>query len=806
VSFPDRAGTPVLVPQAGSLGALGVIRSLGRAGYPVHACADRPNALGLRSRYARTSQVHPESTSPEFVPWLEETLASLGIRAIVPSESFLLALRPQLPALQPLLPFFDPALLELAFSKADLFAHLAGDPHLPEGLVVEDSPPSLETLERLGSPLWVKGDAVHSRTGEPSRVQRVETPREAQTVVSDWLHRYRRLLVQSHVDGIGLGVFFLRVDGQPRARFGHRRLHEVPRTGGVSSLRESFRVPEVERHALQTLERVGWNGVAMLEYRWQPSSGDFRLLELNARFWGSLHLALAAGVDFPRLLLDAWLGAHEPEPHWKPGVRCRNTVPGELEHLWSVVKDPQLPLRRKVRSVAEFTALSFDPRVHVDLSFPGDRQLYFQAVNSWARQTRAALVHRARPRLKSELYAGARAIGLFALSRSWTRHSLRIVCWHGTSLGEEETRFPGLFLSPDLLERRLLALHRYPVLPLDEAVRGLAEGTLPPASVVLTFDDGFFGTLRHAWPALRRHGFPATLYVTSYHVEKRTPVFRLLVQWVFRSTRAPLLDLSALGLGMVGTLRLEPGAACDAAMWRIIRHAEQHLDEPERQALADRLGMLLGVDLAPVRAGRWLSLADPEELASAARQGLDLQLHTHRHRFPLDRPLALRELRDNRAVLEPLVGRPLRHFCYPSGYARPAHLPWLAEAGVVSATTGEAGLNPPGHSRYTLRRFLDGSAVSQLEFEAELSGFTDLLRRLRRSLHRLRGGVQRPDVAVPPSSEIPDSCGALRYHPAAATTAGAVALVGLATRESSTAERAPAARQASQSPRAPSAS
>ena len=56
------------------------------------------------------------------------------------------------------------------------------------------------------------------------------------------------------------------------------------------------------------LRRIGWNGVAMLEYRRDPSTGDFRLLELNARFWGSLHLALAAGVDFPRLLLDAWLG------------------------------------------------------------------------------------------------------------------------------------------------------------------------------------------------------------------------------------------------------------------------------------------------------------------------------------------------------------------------------------------------------------------------------------------------------------------------------------------------------------------
>jgi peptidoglycan/xylan/chitin deacetylase (PgdA/CDA1 family) len=97
------------------------------------------------------------------------------------------------------------------------------------------------------------------------------------------------------------------------------------------------------------------------------------------------------------------------------------------------------------------------------------------------------------------------------------------------------------------------------------------------------------------------------------------------------------------------------------------------------------------VDLRPVREGRWLSLASVDELRAAAREGLDVQLHTHRHRFPVSRELALRELRDNRAVLEPLAGRALRHFCYPSGYFRPAHLPWLEEAQVESATTCEPG-------------------------------------------------------------------------------------------------------------------
>jgi len=753
----DRGNTPVLVPQAGSLGAVGVIRSLGAAGYPVHACAESAGALGLHSRHVLTARVHPPPSSPEFLPWVRETVRALGIRAIVPSESFLLGLRPALDELGHLIPFLQPSVLQVAFSKADLVSALEGDPHLPPGFVVEGEPPPVERLAQLGGPLWLKADAVHGRAGAPSRVLRVDDPALARAELGQWLDRYRRVLVQGHVPGTGVGVFFLMVNGHPRARFAHRRIHEVPHTGGVSSFRESVHYPEIEAHALSVLRQIGWNGVAMLEYRRDPRTCEFRLLELNARFWGSLHLALAAGVDFPRLLLDAWLGGREPEPSWRPGVRCRQTIPGEVRHVWSVLRDGAVSRRNKLRTVARFAALTLDPRIHSDLWWPGDRGLAVRETARWARETGETVARRLRPRLKQSLYAGARAAGLFRASRLLTRGGLRIVCWHGTSLADEHRVFPGLFLSPDDLERRLLALHRYPVLPLEEAVRKLRAGTLPPAAVALTIDDGFHGTLRHAWPALQRHGFPATLYATTYHVRSGTPVFRLLVQWAFRQSSAAVLDLSELGTGMVGAVRMTGGAEQTEAMWRLIRNAEERLSEPERQALADRIATALGVDLGPVRAGRWLSLAGVDELRSAAREGLDVQLHTHRHRFPVCRELALRELRDNRAVLEPLGGHPLRHFCYPSGYFRPVHLPWLEEAGVESATTCDPGLNRRGDSPLTLRRFLDDSRTSQLEFEAELSGFAELLRAGRTLLKRVRGRVSRPEVPVPPGSEVPSA-------------------------------------------------
>jgi hypothetical protein len=104
-------------------------------------------------------------------------------------------------------------------------------------------------------------------------------------------------------------------------------------------------------------------------------------------------------------------------------------------------------------------------------------------------------------------------------------------------------------------------------------------------------------------------------------------------------------------------------------------------------------------------------------------------LHTHRHRFPEEETAASREIADNRAVLEPVVGVPLRHFCYPSGIWSPRVWPTLEAAGIKSATTCDPGLNFHDTNRFGLRRILDAESVTAISLEAELSGFKYLLRR-----------------------------------------------------------------------------
>ena len=255
---------------------------------------------------------------------------------------------------------------------------------MPPSLCADRPGPGVSAadLDRLRCPLFLKVDGCYSRVGEPGHVVKAETVAEAADSLAALRQRFAKVLVQGYVAGRGVGAFFLIWDGQVLAEFQHRRLHEVPHTGGVSSLRESYAHAAIRDDALAKIHALSWRGVGMLEYRLDESTGHFYFIEFNGRFWGSLHLALFARVDFPTLLLDAFHGRPQAAPKYRPGVRCRNTFPEEVRYVWSRLKDRRLSLGARAWSVLEFVLLGLDPRVHNDLLYPGDRSLWLIATGA----------------------------------------------------------------------------------------------------------------------------------------------------------------------------------------------------------------------------------------------------------------------------------------------------------------------------------------------------------------------------------------------------------------------------------------
>jgi predicted ATP-grasp superfamily ATP-dependent carboligase/peptidoglycan/xylan/chitin deacetylase (PgdA/CDA1 family) len=739
-----RADYPVLIADSQAMGSIGVIRSLGRAGYPVHACSQKADALGLRSNYASRRTVCPRYDSKDFVSWLREYVREHDIRAIVPSEGMLLALRSSFDEFSGLFPLSRCAdTVYAGMSKFDLFQSFQKDAELQIGIpptMLIDDPDrilSLNELTGLGVPLYVKADAVYSKNDfNDSAVQRCDSAAGAHEIIRKFSRRYSRFLVQGHVQGHGVGAFFLIWNGELIAEFMHRRLHEVPHTGGVSSLRESWFHQEIRSDALKKITSLGWQGVAMMEYRWDPKTDRFYLMEMNGRFWGSIHLALYAGVDFPKLLVDAFHGrTQEIENEYRRNLYCRHTVPKEFEYVWSRLKDPRLSWKSKVSSCLEFVALSVNPLVYSDLSFPGDRKLYWAACEHFAADLfgkRSNKMNSAR--IKRSFLYGCKLLGLFGLARRMTSQGLRILCYHGFASGDACEFRPKLFINLDTFRTRLEFLRKqgYPVVTLKEALAALEQRKTKGSLTVITIDDGFFSVQR-AWQKLRNYGFPATLYVTSYYCSKRLPIFRLVVQYLFWKTDRKSLSPSEY-LPFPNTCPLSTAREKEQAAWKVIDFGEQRSSESERWTIISELSENLGIDSGQLVESRELSLLNPQEISKLANEGLDIQLHSHRHRELTDGSLVENEINDNRTVLEPLVGGPLRHFCYPSGIWSRSLWPMLTKLQIESATTCEAGLNFPDTPRLALHRFLDGENISQIEFEAEMAGFVELLRRARSAL------------------------------------------------------------------------
>jgi hypothetical protein len=183
-----------------------------------------------------------------------------------------------------------------------------------------------------------------------------------------------RIIAQELVPGKGTGAFLLRFDRKTCLSFAHRRLHEIPHTGGISSLRESCRDERLVRLGEKLLDAIDYDGVAMVEFRRDASDEQPYFLEINGRLWGSLALTLHCKVDFPAALLHCHLrGGPPPQPaEYRSGLRCRNIYPAEVRHLLSILNEPKRsygdadPAPPRLRAILRFLALFLDPRIRHD--------------------------------------------------------------------------------------------------------------------------------------------------------------------------------------------------------------------------------------------------------------------------------------------------------------------------------------------------------------------------------------------------------------------------------------------------------
>lgn len=326
----------------------------------------------------------------------------------------------------------------------------------------------------------------------------------------------------------------------------------------------------------------------------------------------------------------------------------------------------------------------------------------------------------------------AKLLGGFKLARWVTAKDLRILCYHGAAVADENAFRPGLFMSGDVFASRMryLAEGDYPVLPLGEALALLQDDMLPACATVITIDDGWYGTFSVMGPVLAERGFPAMLYVATYYLEKGTQVFNVAIGYAMWRSRATDLDLAAVSDRLTGAHDLRSAAEREAALDTLNTYANGLESAAERQNLFRRLCDVLGCDWKEIEAQRLIAFMTVDEARQLREQGVDLQLHTHRHRLPDGTVDDMRaELDDNKRVLAEANDTDLTHLCYPSGHYTERHLEQLNQLDIATATNTEPGFIRKNFKRLELTRFLDSDVITELEFEAEMSGFFEIIRR-----------------------------------------------------------------------------
>lgn len=362
--------TRIAVTCGDERAALAVVRSLSAAGHEVHVLAETSNDLSVRSAGCAEQHLTPSpiKTPEAFASRVATTVRSERVRLCLPvTDAATTALLHPMPRdKEATVPWMSVSGYEGLSNKDRVTSEATRfGLSVPQGRrLLERAALSSGTLDGMQFPLVVKPSrSVVTEEGclRKLGVSFAGDSRALGQIVAGLPDSAFPLLLQERVEGHGLGVFLLVWDGELLASFAHRRIREKPPSGGVSVLRESIPLPVGLREKCQRLlEAFDWNGVAMIEFKGESLEADPVLMEVNARFWGSLQLAIDAGVDFPRLLVQAALGQKvEPVLSYRTGVKLR-WFWGDVDHLWARLRyskealnlPPDAPGR--IRAVADF--------------------------------------------------------------------------------------------------------------------------------------------------------------------------------------------------------------------------------------------------------------------------------------------------------------------------------------------------------------------------------------------------------------------------------------------------------------------
>ncbi len=360
-NFSTQARGKVLVLGRDNRSCLSVVRSLGRQKIEVHLGWSFPGDVVQHSKYVRKIHEIPPYQSDNDA-W-KETLLS-----ILKSEKYDLVIPCSDPTTLPLqhhradfevlskIYLLSDVVFEVAVDKAKLYELAATlDISIPGNETFSSEKQIDGLVDRLGLPMILKPISSFKMANlrRKNHVRRADSEAELRHLVQQML-RSGEVQAQSYFTGKGVGVEILASEGEILLSFQHERVHE-PIGGGGSSYRKSVPLTSELLNATEKLMKaLRYTGVAMVEFMVNDKTGAWILVEINGRFWGSLPLALASGVDFPYALYQLLVEKKKTyNKNYRHPIFCRNT---SKDFQWLI---DQVRAKPSLRKHASFPLLAY---------------------------------------------------------------------------------------------------------------------------------------------------------------------------------------------------------------------------------------------------------------------------------------------------------------------------------------------------------------------------------------------------------------------------------------------------------------
>jgi protein-tyrosine-phosphatase/carbamoylphosphate synthase large subunit len=322
----------ILILDGDTLPALSIVRSLGSRGVNVVTASHLEKPICGYSRYNQLSlsYPHPLEASDEFLSWIEQVLADDHYDLVIPvTERTLIPIARKFHntphAKKITMAELDAIETVLDKAKTSLLAKQCVVP-IPTSWDIINRTDLDSFGHEFTYPIVIKpGRSISDQANRiPMSVCYAHSQEELHKTCNELLN-YTHLVLQQYFTGIGVGIELIADQGEILYAFQHQRLHEMPLTGGGSSYRKSVDIDsDLLEASNKLIKKLNWHGVAMVEFKKNPETHEFILIEINGRFWGSLPLAIAAGADFPHMLYQLYtmgtVGEHQP---YRREIHCR---------------------------------------------------------------------------------------------------------------------------------------------------------------------------------------------------------------------------------------------------------------------------------------------------------------------------------------------------------------------------------------------------------------------------------------------------------------------------------------------------